>query len=172
MDDSTSYNISLSADDDIDVVLGLLTRAWGTLEYQIIQITGTFLGVSEEEARAVLSQMNLRPRLEIAGILAPTRLIYDRDIEAFKAHRKAIEKAQETRNLLIHGLWGRAPDGKWTVLQIWGGKDGAQRIDPKPHPMDAAALDKKVGDVISAIIDLQNWWGSEPALMPSPYRDD
>lgn len=165
-----SFDFSLHIADDIDVRLGLLTRSWSALEYMIVQMTGTLLAISEDEARAVFTQMNVRPRLEIAQILAPNRLIYKKDRDAFLAHRAAIQKAQETRNLLIHGLWCRDNDGQHVILQPWGGKDGAHRMEPKIHRMDIASLDAKVAEVLKAVVEFMNWWKSDPALMPPPYE--
>jgi hypothetical protein len=167
-----SYDIKIRVDEQIDGLVGLLAKSWAFLEFRMTEMLGALIGVSPEESRAIFTHMNMRPRLEVAASLAPTRLVYQRDRAAFATHKAAIEKAHEVRNLLIHGLWGKTDDGSQVILQTWGGKDGLKRITPEAKPMEYDDLDAAVGGVVQVINDFHAWWASSPPLMPSPYRDE
>ncbi|MFC7499043.1 hypothetical protein ACFQRC_07385 [Enterovirga sp. GCM10030262] len=167
----TSYNIVPTLTAAQAQELGYLVAWWAFLEHQVAVMGKDLLAISEEEGRAVFTQMNIRPRLQTISLLLPSRAIYDRDVKRFAEFRTAIEEVQAKRNLVAHGLWSEDHDGGRFVLQMWGGKDGVKRLEPEAHPMDDEKISQICGEIAMLAAEFTNWWGeASQRLMPSTYR--
>jgi len=85
--------------------IGRVICLWANLEFQVERLIWVLVGIGPKEGRLLTTQMNIRPKLEILKGLVSHSAMDEQTKKRFLSIIKAINKANETRNMLAHGLW-------------------------------------------------------------------
>jgi len=149
--------------------LGRITSNWATLEFFVGHAIGQLLGVSDKEARVIVTQMNLRPKLEILVLLARLRRIKPDKTARLLRFIAQMNRLHARRRELVHGVWVRDRKGNFYVVKHWGGKDQENRITGSAAPVrehDLRALARDVQGLARAFW----WWWNNQTSGPLPSR--
>ncbi|MGE3622505.1 MAG: hypothetical protein AB7H77_01345 [Bdellovibrionales bacterium] len=172
MNDPTSFELTVSLSEKHLKAIGRVMSHWSYLEWMAGQAVGDLLDLSVEEANAVTSQMNLRPKLELFSLLFPGRCLHKDIINESSKIISEITNAQEKRRLLAHGVWAKDHEGQTRLLKFYGGKNQINRINFMPVLMTEEELEKIVNQVCGIALLFPCWWQEKgrPSLIPSPYK--
>ncbi len=145
------YDIPIDPKPDCFILIGELATRWGWIENQTAVLIRELLRIKKPAGHMTVSIMSIRQKTRALSSLA--RHIFKNKKLATEIHNlaKAIQKYDEFRNDVIHGLRVYYPKGTTELALLR--RDGLQQqIDPQP---DKDAV-KQLAPKIAKLLEIQN----------------
>ncbi len=104
--------------EDFLAELGRITAHFALLENDLIALTHRLLGLPENLARSITSELSFRSLQQLAASLLRER--FPARVPALGDVLALVSKAEEKRNAIVHSLWGagqKNKDGHFVVVR-------------------------------------------------------
>jgi hypothetical protein len=104
--------------DEFLVEIGRITAHFALLERDLIELNHILLGLPENMARTITSELSFRSLQQLAASLLRERLPTRH--EELGSILKKVAKCEEKRNWIVHSLWGsgaQTQEGAFTVIR-------------------------------------------------------
>src|SRR3954453_3540241 len=88
--------------------IGSIVHHWSYLEHAVERLIWILLEVEGDIGRAVTADIQFRARVTMLGKLIQAKHPPMADVWAGTA--KTLKEIEVSRNLIVHGIWGRSPD--------------------------------------------------------------
>jgi hypothetical protein len=117
--------------------IGRVAVEWSDIEWQLEETIRLLVPTHVQHARVLTTGMSMRTRLKVAENLVIGHFhnghLSKEFCEEFRKLKVHVEKQEEHRNKLVHGVWGRV-DGVWELIRTSGARE-LPEVGSLPRPV-------------------------------------
>ena len=147
--------------DEFLVEIGRITAHFALLERDLIELTHKLLGIPENIARTITSELSFRGLQQLAASLLKERL--PAQSTAFEPILKKVSACEEKRNAVAHSLWGAGitkRDGQYIAIRTKYTSKQKKGLNFVREEMSTQDLRKIANEISIAAFDVEQFSNS------------